>query len=361
MKQFLSFVYKEFCHILRDSRTVLILLVMPIVQIILFGFAISTDVNNVRLAVYDPSNDDATRRIVERFDANRYFSPQQIEEAFRSNRADLALVFEENFQQNLLHGGTGNVQLICDGTDPNTATLVTSYASNILAAYQAELSAGTPAPLQIVPEVKLLYNPQMKGAYNFVPGVMGMILMLICAMMTAISIVREKERGTMEVLLVSPMRPIYIILAKAVPYLALSAVNLATIILVAVYILQVPVAGSLFWLSVISLLFVITALALGLLISTLVKTQVAAMLASGMVLMMPTTLLSGMMFPIESMPGVLQGLSAVIPARWYIEAVKKVMIEGLGITYALKEVAILSAMAVVLVVVSLKKFKYRLE
>jgi ABC-2 type transport system permease protein len=180
-------------------------------------------------------------------------------------------------------------------------------------------------------------------------------------MMTAISIVREKERGTMEVLLVSPMRPIYIILAKAVPYLALSAVNLATIILVAVYILQVPVAGSLFWLSVISLLFVITALALGLLISTLVKTQVAAMLASGMVLMMPTTLLSGMMFPIESMPGVLQGLSAVIPARWYIEAVKKVMIEGLGITYALKEVAILSAMAVVLVVVSLKKFKYRLE
>ena len=436
MKQFLSFVYKEFCHILRDSRTVLILLVMPIVQIILFGFAISTDVNNVRLAVYDPSNDDATRQIVERFDANRYFSlvetlrtPQQIEEAFRSNRADLALVFEENFQQNLLHGGTGNVQLICDGTDPNTATLVTSYASNILAAYQAELSAGTPAPLQIVPEVKLLYNPQMKGAYNFVPGVMGMILMLICAMMTAISIVREKERGTMEVLLVSPMRPIYIILAKAVPYLALSAVNLATIILVAVYILQVPVAGSLFWLSVISLLFVITALALGLLISTLVspmrpiyiilakavpylalsavnlatiilvavyilqvpvagslfwlsvisllfvitalalgllistlvKTQVAAMLASGMVLMMPTTLLSGMMFPIESMPGVLQGLSAVIPARWYIEAVKKVMIEGLGITYALKEVAILSAMAVVLVVVSLKKFKYRLE
>ena len=361
MKQFLSFVYKEFCHILRDSRTVLILLVMPIVQIILFGFAISTDVNNVRLAVYDPSNDDATRQIVERFDANRYFSlvetlrtPQQIEEAFRSNRADLALVFEENFQQNLLHGGTGNVQLICDGTDPNTATLVTSYASNILAAYQAELSAGTPAPLQIVPEVKLLYNPQMKGAYNFVPGV-------ICAMMTAISIVREKERGTMEVLLVSPMRPIYIILAKAVPYLALSAVNLATIILVAVYILQVPVAGSLFWLSVISLLFVITALALGLLISTLVKTQVAAMLASGMVLMMPTTLLSGMMFPIESMPGVLQGLSAVIPARWYIEAVKKVMIEGLGITYALKEVAILSAMAVVLVVVSLKKFKYRLE
>ena len=238
---------------------------------------------------------------------------------------------------------------------------MTSYASNILAAYQAELSAGTPAPLQIVPEVKLLYNPQMKGAYNFVPGVMGMILMLICAMMTAISIVREKERGTMEVLLVSPMRPIYIILAKAVPYLALSAVNLATIILVAVYILQVPVAGSLFWLSVISLLFVITALALGLLISTLVKTQVAAMLASGMVLMMPTTLLSGMMFPIESMPGVLQGLSAVIPARWYIEAVKKVMIEGLGITYALKEVAILSAMAVVLVVVSLKKFKYRLE
>ena len=368
MKQFLSFVYKEFCHILRDSRTVLILLVMPIVQIILFGFAISTDVNNVRLAVYDPSNDDATRRIVERFDANRYFSlvetlrtPQQIEEAFRSNRADLALVFEENFQQNLLHGGTGNVQLICDGTDPNTATLVTSYASNILAAYQAELSAGTPAPLQIVPEVKLLYNPQMKGAYNFVPGVMGMILMLICAMMTAISIVREKERGTMEVLLVSPVRPLRIVVAKMIPYFLLSCVNLATILLLARFVLGVPMSGSVVGLVGLSLLYLVLALALGLFISTMADSQVTAMLISGMLLILPLIMLSGMVFPIENMPGVLQGISCIVPARWYIEAVRKLMVEGLPFAAVLKEFAVLAVMTGALIGVALGKFNDKLE
>ena len=368
MKQFLSFVYKEFCHILRDSRTVLILLVMPIVQIILFGFAISTDVNNVRLAVYDPSNDDATRRIVERFDANRYFSlvetlrtPQQIEEAFRSNRADLALVFEENFQQNLLHGGTGNVQLICDGTDPNTATLVTSYASNILAAYQAELSAGTPAPLQIVPEVKLLYNPQMKGAYNFVPGVMGMILMLICAMMTAISIVREKERGTMEVLLVSPVRPLKVVLAKMIPYFALSYFNLASILLLARFVLDVPLSGNLGAIIGVSMLYLALSLAFGLLISTFADRQATALIISGMLILLPIIMFSGLAFPIENMPKVLQPISCIIPTRWYIDAVRKLMIEGLPFGGVLREFSILAAMTALLIAAALRKFNDKLE
>lgn len=367
MKQFLSFVYKEFCHILRDSRTMLILLVMPIIQIILFGFAISTEVKNIRVAVYAPTRNVTTEQIIARFAANPYFTltrmlegPQQIETLFRKNQTDLILIFEENFDTNLLHTGKGDIQLITDGTDPNTATLITGYATNILASCQTDLSDNHP-PLQIIPEIKLLYNPQLKAAYNFVPGVMGLILMLICAMMTAISIVREKERGTLEVLLVSPMKPIYMILAKAVPYFVLSAVNLTTIILLAVYVLHVPVMGSIFWLAVISLLFILVALSLGLLISTLVKTQVAAMLASGMVLMMPVTLLSGMMFPVESMPPVLQGISTLIPARWYIAAIKKVMIEGLDITYAFKEVMILCLMAIVLIAVSLKSFKNRLE
>lgn len=201
----------------------------------------------------------------------------------------------------------------------------------------------------------------MKGAYNFVPGVMGLILMLICAMMTSIAIVREKERGTMEILLVSPLKPIFIILAKAVPYFTLSCVNLCTILLLSVYVLGVPVAGSIFWLAVLSLIFILVSLSLGLLISTIVKTQVAAMLASGMVLMMPVMLLSGMMFPIESMPWPLQWLSNIIPARWYIVSVKKIMIEGLDISFAYNELFILSAMAVLLMAVSLRKFKNRLE
>jgi ABC-2 type transport system permease protein len=214
--------------------------------------------------------------------------------------------------------------------------------------------------MQIVPEIKMLYNPQGKSAYNFVPGVMGLILMLICAMMTAIAIVREKETGTMEVLLASPVRPLHIILSKAVPYFVLSIANLATLLLLAVFVLDVPIAGSLVWLTAVSMIFILACLALGLLISTLVETQMAAMLASGMGLMMPTMLLSGLIFPVDSMPDVLQWLSTVVPARWYIEAVKKVMIQGVEVQFVLREIAILSGMALVFVAVSLKKFKTRL-
>ena len=222
------------------------------------------------------------------------------------------------------------------------------------------MPAGVSVPT-IVPDVKLLYNPQMKSTYNFVPGVMGLILMLICAMMTSISIVREKETGTMEILLVSPVRPLFVILSKAVPYFVLSFINLITILLLSVYVLHVPVAGSLFWLIIVSLLFIFVSLALGLLISSVTRTQVAAMLASGLILMMPTMILSGMIFPIESMPLVLQVISDVLPARWYIQAVRKLMIEGVDVAFVVKEIIILAFMAIVLITISFKKFKNRLE
>ena len=367
MKQFLIFAGKEFRHIFRDRRTMLILLVMPVVQIILFGFAITTEVQNVRMAVLDPSDDVLTRRIVERLDASEYFTltarfhtPQQMDEAFRRSQVDMAVVFSPDFAGGV-YTGDAAVQLVCDATDPNTATMQTSYATGIITAATGELlPAGVRAP-QLRPEVKLLYNPQMKSVYNFVPGVMGLILMLICAMMTSVSIVREKEMGTMEVLLVSPVRPIFIILSKAVPYFVLSFVNLTTILLLSVYVLHVPVAGSLPWLVAVALLFIFVSLSLGLLISTLTQTQVAAMLASGLVLMMPTMLLSGMIFPVESMPWVLQGISAAIPARWYIQAVRKLMIQGVDVVNVLTEVGVLVGMAVVLISVSLRKFKNRLE
>lgn len=355
MKQFIAFVRKEFFHIFRDRRTMLILLGMPVVQIILFGFAITTEVRNVRVAVLDPSNDAVTRRIIDRVDASEYFtvirrlhSPEEAERFFRSGDIDMAIVFSERFSDNLYTGEAG-VQIISDATDPNMATM------------QADMLPPGVRVSAIVPQVKLLYNPQMKSAYNFVPGVMGLILMLICAMMTSISIVREKETGTMEVLLVSPVKPLFIILAKAVPYFVLSFVNLITILLLSVYVLHVPVAGSLFWLIAVSLLFIFVSLALGLLISTVTRTQVAAMLVSGLMLMMPTMLLSGMIFPIESMPAILQGIFTVIPARWYIQAVRKLMIEGVDISLVLTEIGILTVMAVLLIAVSFKKFKNRLE
>ena len=366
MKQFIAFVRKEFFHIFRDRRTMLILLGMPVVQIILFGFAITTEVKNVRVAILDPSNDVVTRCIIDRLDASEYFSvttnlntPDEVEKSFRRGDIDLAVIFSEQFA-NHVYTGDACVQLVADATDPNTATTQTGAANIISSAGSEMLPAGIQVST-IVPEVKLLYNPQMKSAYNFVPGVMGLILMLICAMMTSISIVREKETGTMEILLVSPVKPLFIILAKAVPYFVLSFVNLTTILLLSVYVLDVPVAGSLFWLIVVSLLFIFVSLALGLLISSVTRTQVAAMLASGLILMMPTMLLSGMIFPIESMPLLLQGISAVLPARWYIQAVRKLMNEGVDISLVLMEVSSLAVMAVALITVSFKKFKNRLE
>lgn len=367
MKQFIAFVRKEFYHIFRDRRTMLILLGMPVVQIIIFGFAISTEVRNVRVAVLDPSNDVVTRQIIDRLNASEYFmvehllrSPQELETIFREGDADLAVVFSSRFADELYTGGA-QVQLIADATDPNMATMRTNYASGIIASVQQEMLPTGTSVATIVPDVKLLYNPQMKSTYNFVPGVMGLILMLICAMMTSISIVREKETGTMEILLVSPVRPLFIILAKAVPYFVLSVINLATILLLSVYVLHVPVAGSLFWLIAVSLLFIFVSLALGLLISSVTRTQVAAMLASGLILMMPTMILSGMIFPIESMPVVLQVISDVLPARWYIQAVRKLMIEGVDVSLVLNEVLILTLMAVLLITISFKKFKNRLE
>ena len=368
MKQFITFVKKEFRHIFRDKRTMLILLGMPIAQILLFGFAISTEVKNTQVAVFDPSKDDATRLIKERFQVSEYFtlaeeltSPDQINDVFKHGKINMVIVFGENFSDNLLKNGEAAIQLIADGTDPNQASMLTGYASGILNSYRQELMEQYGAPYRIAPEIKMLYNPQSKSAYNFVPGVMGMILMLICAMMTSIAIVREKETGTMEVLLASPMKPIYVILSKAVPYFLLSIVNLATILLLSVFVLGVPVAGSLFWLMTVSLLFIFVGLALGLFISTLVNTQMAAMLASGMGLMMPIMLLSGMMFPVESMPKVLQCISAAVPARWYIEAVKKLMIQGVEVRFVLKELMIIGAMAVGLVALALSKFKTRLN
>ena len=237
-------------------------------------------------------------------------------------------MFEAGFDNNLRHTGKARVQLIADATDPNNATILTSYASNIIADYQQSRIMQQQSPIQIIPQIKLLYNPGMQSAYNFVPGVMGLILMLICAMMTSISIVREKETGTMEVLLVSPVRPLWMIIAKMVPYFVLSCVNLVTILLLSVYVLHVPVAGSLFSLALLSWIFIVVSLLLGLLVSTIARTQVEAMLFSGMVLMMPTVLLSGMIFPIENMPLPLQLISNVIPARWYIVGIKKIMIDG---------------------------------
>ena len=367
MKQLLSFIKKEFYHIFRDKTTVLILLGIPIVQMILFGFALTTEVRNTNIAVLAPKSDETIEKIISKLDNSAYFdvakrlsTNSEIDAIFRNDEAKMVVVFESDFDKNLKHQGKAHIQLLADATDPNSATTFTFYASNIINDYQLQLKGNTANPYRINSEVKMLYNPQMISAFNFVPGVLGMILILICAMMTSIGIVKEKEMGTMEVLLVSPLKPIYIILAKAIPYLLLSMVNIATILLLSYFLLDVPIKGSLLLLVSVSILYAIVSLCLGLLISTVADTQQAAMLISGIALMLPIMLLSGMMFPIENMPDILRWFSHIVPAKWYIIAVKDVMIKGLPAVSILKEIGILSFMAVVLVFLSVKRFKIRL-
>lgn len=351
MKQFISFVVKETRHILRDKRTMLILFGMPILLMLLFGYAITNDVRNVRTVIVTSSSDHLTCQIADRLAASEYFTitrtvatPQEAEREIRNQRADMAIVFGQDFASK--HGG---VQFIVDGADPNMAQQWTSYAQAVAMNVQNEFV-----------NTKMLYNPQIKSAYNFVPAIMGMLLMLICAMMTSISIVREKERGTMEVLLVSPVQPFMIILAKAIPYLVLAFVILVVILSMAATVLGVPVAGSLFWIMFISVIYILLALALGLFISNIAQTQLVALLMSAMVLLMPIVMLSGMIFPIESMPVLLQWISTVIPTRYYIDSMRKLMIMGVGLEQVIDDIAILLLMFAAIATFALMKFNKRL-
>ncbi len=367
-KQFLAFVKKEFYHILRDRRTMLILLGMPIVQMLIFGFAINMEVQNIRIAIYEPQADIYTQDIKARVQANPYFiltatphSIQEIDELLRIGKIDMALIFPNNFHNNLVHAGKSQIQIIADSSDPNIGSIATNYLRAIIGQQQKEWMNLQQIPYEVSVTTKLHYNPEMKSAYTFVPGIMGLVLMIICSIMTSISIVREKEMGTMEVLLASPLHAATVLLSKTIPYLALSIVNLATILLLSFYVLKVPIVGSLLLLIFVSVLFIFLSLSLGLLISTLVQTQVTAIIISGIGLMMPVLILSGMIFPISNMPLVLQWLSTLVPARWYITAVKKIMIQGLSIMAVAKEIAILISMVIALVLLSIRNIKPRME
>lgn len=351
MKQFISFIIKEAKHIVRDKRTMLILFGMPIIMMLLFGYAVRNDVRNVRTVIVMSNTDYVTQQAVDRLSASEYFTitqlvatPVEAEQAIRDQKADLAIVFGKDYAS-----GHPGLQFIVDGADPNMAQQWTQYANAVIT-----------NPNNGLVNTKLLYNPQMKSAYNFVPAIMGTLLMLVCAMMTSISIVREKERGTMEVLLVSPVRPILIIIAKAIPYLVLAFIILIVILLMANSLLGVPLQGSVFWIFVISTIYILLALSLGLLVSNIAKTQLVALLLSAMVLLMPIVMLSGMFFPIESMPKVLQYVSAIIPTRYYTSAMRKLMIMGVGVRQVMHEMIVLICMLIGLLGLSLAMFNKRL-
>ena len=368
MKRFIGLVKKEFYHIFRDKRSLFILFGMPIAQILLFGFAITNEINNVDVAILDHSKDATTTEIVNKLSSSKYFIINQfvhqeadIEGVFKEGKVKAVLIFEKDFGQKLIKNEHANVQIITDATEPNTASAISNYVNAILQNYQASKNKSSQLGVQVIPQIRMMYNPELKSVFMFVPGVMTIILMLVSAMMTSISITREKEVGTMEILLVSPLKPIQVIVGKVVPYIFLSFINAIVIVLLSIFIFKMPVEGSLILLGAESVLFIITSLALGIFISTISKTQQAAMMISLMGLMLPVILLSGFIFPVSSMPLPLQMMSNIIPAKWFIIIIKDIMLKGVGLAYVWKETLILIGMTVFFIGLSVKKYKIRLE
>jgi ABC-2 type transport system permease protein len=369
MKRFLGFVKKEFLHIFRDFRTLIILFGIPVAQILLFGFVVSTEIKDAGIAFLDLSKDEVTRQVIHKTVSSGFFknagelaSYGEADRVMKAGKAKAVVIFEPGFGQKLLRDKNATVSIIADGSEPNTATLITNYLTAIINDYNTELSAGVAQPVPPVQaEVRMFYNPEMKSHFMFVPGVITLILILICALMTSVTITREKEFGTMEVLLVSPLKPIQIILGKVTPYFLLSFINVILILLLSWLVFDLPVKGSVVLLLAESMLYILMALSLGILISTVSKTMQQAIFISLVGLMLPTILLSGFIFPIENMHIIYDWVSSILPPRYFITIIKNIMIKGTGLGFVWKETLILAGMTLFFMVVSIRKFKTRLE
>ncbi|MFV0521135.1 MAG: ABC transporter permease [Mangrovibacterium sp.] len=367
MKQFTAFIYKEFLHVFRDKRTLLILFGLPIMQILLFGFALNSEVKNIGITILDASKSVESQQIISRIENSEYFIVREytndydeILNRFKDGSSRSALVFPADFANDLSKSNTATLQIITDGSDPNTAKTVENYITQIVSRYNQELNETSNKGYRIVPEVRQMWNEEMNGSMNFVPGVIALVFLIVCTTLTSTAIVREREMGTMEILLVSPFKPILILVAKAIPYLVLSIVNLLIILLLSTYVLDVPVRGSFLLLLFVNILFIITCLSLGLLISNLVETQQAAMMASMMGMMLPTIILTGFMFPIENMPVFFQWVSRIVPSRYFYDATKMIMLKGLGFSYIWKDVLVLTLMSAIFIRAAIAKFNMRI-
>jgi ABC-2 type transport system permease protein len=368
MKAFLGFVRKEFIHIFRDSRTLVVLFGLPVAQILIFGFVIRNEIQDVRIAILDPSRDPVTLDITHKILASGFFrlddyltSEHDVEDIFKTGRIRQVVIFEDNFADRLEKEGTASIQLLADASDPNSAKMIVSYTQGIVATYLQELNRNQSLPLAIEPRVRMMYNADLKSAFMFVPGTMALVLTLVSAMMTCITIVREKETGTMEAILVSPLRPVQIIAGKVTPYILLSCINAVVILLLGYYIFHLPIHGSLLLLFGETILFISLALSLGILISTVSNTQVVAMFISAFALLLPTLLLSGFIFPIENMPRILQWLCAIMPPKYFIIILRNVMLKGTGMGEIWKETLVLTGMLMLFLSLSALRFRVRLQ
>ena len=368
MNRFLGFVKKEFQHIFRDVRTLLILFGLPVIMIILFGYVVTTEIRDVKVGIWDMSGDEASRQAIQKILSSGYFVPagplqneEQIGALFRSGRAKVVVIFEPDFEKRLMREKRAAIKLVTDASDANSAQLAQNYLMGVLVSHFRSMNQDIQVPWEINVRSRMFYNDEMKGVYMFVPGLMALILILISALMTSVTITREKEFGTMELLLASPLKPREIILGKVAPYVLLSFVNAMTIVLLGFLVFGVPVVGSIWLLMLECMLYITLALSLGVLISTSARTQQMAMVLSMLGLMLPTILLSGFIFPIDNMPRILQWLSTLMPARWFVVIVKNIMLKGTGIGYVWKETLILLGMTLFFIIAAVRRFNIRLE
>jgi ABC-2 type transport system permease protein len=368
MKEFLGFVKKEFLHIFRDPRTLVVLFGLPVAQILIFGFVIRNEIQDVRIAILDKSKDPVSVEITARLLASGFFrlekqlsSVSEIENIFKAGRVREVVIFEDHFAEKLQRENNADLQILADASDPNSARMIVSYTQGIVAVYLKELNRNFQMPVMIEPRVRMMYNTDLKSAFMFVPGTMALVLTLVSAMMTCLTIVREKETGTMEALLVSPLRPAQIIAGKVTPYILLSCINAIVIILLGYFIFRLPIRGSLLLLFAETILFITLALSLGIMISTMSKSQLVAMFISAFALLLPTLLLSGFIFPVENMPEILQWLCAIMPPKYFITIIRSVMLKGTGILEVWKETLVLVAMLTTFITISAIRFKVRLQ
>jgi len=368
MKAFLGFVRKEFIHIFRDFRTLIILFGLPVAQILTFGFVIRNEIQDVKIAILDGSKDHVTREITNRLLASGFFqleeyitSPEAVEAIFKKGKIREVVIFEDRFAEKLEREGISHMQILADASDPNSAKMIVTYTQGIVYTYLSDLKRHAKIPMVIEPRVRMMYNPDLKSAFMFVPGTMAMILMLVSAMMTSISIVREKETGTMEAILVSPLRPIQIIAGKVTPYILLSCINAIVILMMGYFVFHLPIQGNMLLLFAETILFITLALALGIMISTIASNQQVAMFISAFALMLPTLLLSGFIFPIENMPRILQWLCYVIPPKYYIITIRSIMLKGTGFAEVWPETLVMLSMLAIFIGISAARFKERLQ
>ena len=370
---------KEWFHIKRDRRTATVLVMLPVVQVLLFGYAIRTDVDNVRLAIVDPAPSNTTLALRNRFAAAGVFRivavvPRtgDLEPLFQNGTAQQAIVFAHDFAEDLGRGTPAQLLIITDATEPNTGSLLQSYAQAVIQGYERETMVrrpgalvGRPGPFgpgtTIVPITRIRFNPTRESKNLFVPGLMAFVLTIISALMTAISLTREKETGTMEALLVSPLRPWEIIVGKVTPYLAIGFASVLLVLVEARLVFNVPVRGNIALLLFEGLLYVLVSLAFGMLISSRTSSQRIAMMGVFLTTLLPNILLSGFIFPLESMPAILQWISYVIPGRWFVAIARGIMLKGIGLEYLWRETLYIAGLAAVLLAASIRSFHERLE